>query len=347
MDVSRCRQSESDKENQDTLRKIPANLCFEWAGRLWLVPAVFSSSRELIVELCFMVPAGQMEGFFRKWGGQMAKPALPMETVREIGQDNPLSFDFRAELSAGKTRLLEVSSSCAFWYPPSFGLTEQNRDSQALLREYGCRPDCGWAFFRLFFPKNGAVFSDPSGLSLRLSPARRPVSALRFQTDALTCGLSLPLTHPVTGERYELNVHGCSAITWEPDKDRLTASQGWDFPSCCFRLSYTLNPPASEVSGPFKIRGCGEAEPARRRPGSSAKGGPKAVSVSPIYGNSEKEGPSSALSPLRFSHPKSVWWEALFWHQAAQEIAVKMRLPSQHMQGCPEAVREMAGYLRV
>lgn len=346
MDVIRCGQTGGGKKDWDAMRKIPAGFCFEWAGKLWLVPAVFFNSREMIVELCFMVPAGKMERFFRKWRKWMETPALPMETVREIDRDNPLSFDFRAELAAGDIRLKESLASGALWYPPSCNFTGPNRESQALIQEYGCRPDCGWAFFRLFFPKNGAVLSDLSELTLRLTPARQPFPALRFRTDAHTRALSLPLTHPVTGKRYDLAVHECSAITWKPEPGQAPAAQGWEFPSCCFRLSYTLEPPAAETSGPFQIRGIGEAEPARRRPGSPAKNGPRAVSVSPICGGSGEGGPSLAFSPLRFSHPKEVWWEALFWHQAAQEISVQISLPSEHLQGYEEAVRGMEGYLR-
>ena len=48
-------------------KEIPVNTQFDWAGRYWIIPSVYSCSKGLVVDFCMQVESANILAFMDKW----------------------------------------------------------------------------------------------------------------------------------------------------------------------------------------------------------------------------------------------------------------------------------------
>ena len=93
---------------------------FQWAGRHWLLPAVYSCGEGLVLDLCMRIEPREMDAFMEKWDltpENADYDRFTREQQMEIELNNPLHLEFYPELEVNG-RKLTLSHSCAVHYLP-------------------------------------------------------------------------------------------------------------------------------------------------------------------------------------------------------------------------------------
>ena len=91
-----------------------------WAGHEWLIPAIYSCGKGLVIDICRSVSREDMENFARKWNlidenGQETEP--PAELLAQIEREHPMNFQYRMEVTLDG-RNLQSDHGCGITYNP-------------------------------------------------------------------------------------------------------------------------------------------------------------------------------------------------------------------------------------
>ena len=74
---------------------------FQWAGRHWLLPAVYSCGEGLVLDLCMRIEPREMDAFMEKWDltpENTDYDRFTREQQMETELDNPLHLKFHPEM---------------------------------------------------------------------------------------------------------------------------------------------------------------------------------------------------------------------------------------------------------
>ena len=100
--------------------EIRLNQQFDWAGHHWIIPAVYSCGKGLVVDLCMRSEAKDIRRFIAKWNltaENDSEENFTQEQRMQIELENPLGLDFSAKIELnGKT--LRSSHGCAVGISP-------------------------------------------------------------------------------------------------------------------------------------------------------------------------------------------------------------------------------------
>ena len=77
-------------------KEIPVNTQFDWAGRYWIIPSVYSCSKGLVVDFCMQVESANILAFMDKWhlSADADKEQFTWEQRMQMELDNPCIWIF-------------------------------------------------------------------------------------------------------------------------------------------------------------------------------------------------------------------------------------------------------------
>ena len=282
--------------------ELPIGQQFQWAGRHWLIPAVYSCSEGLVLDLCMRIDPWEMEAFMEKWDLTPENAdcdRFTREQQMEIELENPLHLEFRPELEVNG-RKLAPSHRCTVSYLP--WLAEKYPDEAAAwgleaepaARHYGLDPAYGWSISRHAFLWEGSRFSQIDSLLLTMEPYPADIPGPHFTANAP--GDTVSFTHPADGCLYTLTVRDVSQETL--DKVYLEESED-SLPPHYTVLTYTLSP---EPEKGITVTGCSDGDRPRKKsvsPGSDGSAsGENAASTVIIRGAAAIGIIGSAVTPV-------------------------------------------------
>ena len=213
---------------------------FDWAGHHWVIPAVYSCGKGLVVDLCMRTEAKDIRRFIAKWNltaENDSEENFTQEQRMQIELENPLGLDFSAKIELnGKT--LRSSHGCAVGISPCLpDGAENEKVAQAAAAHYGLDDSYGWTIYRRCYPWAGKRRPEIRSLSLTMKQQPCCVPGPHFRTHAP--GDSFSFSHPVSGTEYTLTVQKLerqSIPQAQFDSDR------WACPTHFTAMSYTLSP---------------------------------------------------------------------------------------------------------
>lgn len=213
---------------------------FDWAGHHWVIPAVYSCGKGLVVDLCMRTEAEDIRRFIAKWNltaENDSEDNFTQEQQMQIELENPLGLDFSAQIELnGKT--LRSSHGCAAGISPCLPDGAANEKvAQVAAAHYGLDDSYGWTIYRRCYPWAGKRRPEIRSLSLTMKQQPCCVPGPHFRTHAP--GDSFSFSHPVSGTEYTLTVRELerqSIPQAQFDSDR------WAYPTHFTAMSYTLSP---------------------------------------------------------------------------------------------------------
>ena len=81
--------------------EIKLNKQFDWAGHHWVIPAVYSCSKGLVVDFCMRAEAEDIRSFIAKWNLTAENDSaenFTQEQQMQMELENPLDLDFSAKI---------------------------------------------------------------------------------------------------------------------------------------------------------------------------------------------------------------------------------------------------------
>ena len=277
---------------------------FTWNGWTWKIPAVYRCREGLVADFVVEVPEPEFRAFMERWGLDESGGCgriLSRAEERQIEQENPLSFDFRTELTLNGAPLRSKGGCGTGWVP---GEGASNPEVSAWIDHYGLDKTKVLRVWRQTY--RWATDSRKSckkrlrSLELHLEAEQAEVPVGIFPTPAE--GESVTLTVPGQGD-YQLTVREAAAETVP-----VPAEDGWEFPEHVCRMSYTLTPDASEQV--FRLYDCAEGDRPRRRRDPLPPISPERAALAEKYGlETPEDGADSAIAIIGGTDgPTAIFW---------------------------------------
>lgn len=318
-----------DHEGRDHAGKaVQIEKEFQWAGKQWLVPAVYSCGKGLVLELCMRVNAEEIKAFMDKWDLTLeneSRKRFSREQREEIDRDNPMSFDFDVSVSLNGKKLTHSNSCGVSFNPCLLDCADIQPEAEQVLTHYGLPMDFGWMISRHYFFWNAKRRPDIKRLSITMTQRPVNIPGAHFHASAPGDGVSFTLPgneteHLLTVVEYERN-----ELTFEhPDY--------MEYPSHCTLMSYTLTPELPE--GTLTVLDCGESDRPRSKYSDSADANAAGAACMGVIGGadgptaivcgSERKKLHAAVSSLRFQSVKNIEWRMVFHQKQLEDMRVEL-----------------------
>lgn len=290
--------------------KIRLNQQFDWAGHHWIIPAVYSCGKGLVVDLCMRTEAEDIRRFIAKWdltAENDSEENFTQEQQMQMELENPLDLDFSAQIVLnGKT--MQSSHGCAVGISPCLPDGAANEKvAQAAAAHYGLDNSYGWTIYRQSYLWGGKHRPEITSLSLTMEQRPRRVPGPHFKAHAP--GDSFSFFHPVSGTEYTLTVQELEKQTASQEQFDLNR---WVYPTHFTAMSYTLSP---EPDGDIAICDCAEGDKPLKR-NDTACVGVIGGAVSPaviVFGKSAQGNLHTVCSALHFAPTaENIEWRVEF-----------------------------------
>lgn len=187
--------------------EIPIGKEFEWAGRRWRIPAVYSCSKGLVVDFCMRVEASEIRTFMKKWNLSWENDSMEhftREQQLEMEYENPLCLNFNPQLEINGRRM-SLSHGCAVTYNPCLpDGVDCEGEAKWAIAHYGLDASCGYVICRDAFPWKWKRRPEIKTLSLTMEQQPEQILGPHFKTHAP--GDSFRFVHPVSRTEYTLTV---------------------------------------------------------------------------------------------------------------------------------------------
>ena len=167
--------------------KIRLNQQFDWAGHHWIIPAVYSCGKGLVVDLCMRTEAEDIRRFIAKWdltAENDSEENFTQEQQMQMELENPLDLDFSVQIVLnGKT--MQSSHGCAVGISPCLPDGAANEKvAQAAAAHYGLDNSYGWTIYRQSYLWGGKHRPEITSLSLTMEQRPCHVPGPHFKAHA-------------------------------------------------------------------------------------------------------------------------------------------------------------------
>ncbi len=308
-------------------QEVPVGREFAFAGRKWVIPAIYACSKGLVMDFCMQVDPEEYRRFDAKWSETcFAAEDAPMSQREQMQMEleNPLNLDFCPEVRVNGQSLKWRGSSRSYFIP-SDDLVEQDVDTMQMLEHYHLDRSFAWSFVRARFP--WATGRRPEIKTLELTMVQRPVTIPGdvFHVDGP--GDRVEIIAPGGGEVYTLIVREYEQQTLNPED---LSRENMEFPTRYTLMRYTLSP---ELPG-FSVKDLSTCDQPRLRQTSAAENtscccaaaigviggadGPTAV----FLAAPQKEHMHSACSSLHFEPPERIGWYPVFQVSGQEALTI-------------------------
>jgi len=312
--------------------EIPVNKEFEWDGQRWIIPAIYSCGKGLVMDICMEAEPNGIRAFIEKWD-LLREDELRYsnEEIRRMEQENPLNVDFRPHVILNGKPLRNEHGSGSVWMPASCLAegVQSERDSLRVLEHYGLDTSKGWMIRRCSFAWATAKKPTIKSLTLTLVRELTDIPGIRFAAPPV--GESISFIHPVTGTEHTLTVH-------EYEQNELNtrhfSNTGMEYPTHHHAMSYSLSPDLPNRS--IMLRDTAEGDSPRIRkpdpnefeatsfaPAASigiigGADGPTAI----IVANRPQPKLHAACTSLHFEPVDEVEWQITFREKMTEDITI-------------------------
>lgn len=313
--------------------EITVGKSFEWAGREWLIPAVYLCAKGLVVDFCMKVPAEEIRAFLEKW---QIDPDAEQERVfsqdeqMQIDLDNPLSVDICPEVVVNGQKL-KGSHGCGTYYNPV--LPQVMGDESVRIADYYLLDkNDGWMLAQRSFEWVTSKKPAINELSVTMRQHRRNIPGPHFMAD--NPGDTFTFDCPVTGSQHTLTVVDIQSEEVPSEREFMP---GFEFPSHYRLMSYTITPEILDRT--VNVFDCAQSDQPRRIEAVSPENpyqpeathccvmgiiggadGPVAITV----GVPEQAKVQAACSAVHFEPVENVEWRLTFREQPCAEMVVSL-----------------------
>lgn len=295
---------------------------FEWGGKVWYIPAVYSCASGLVVDYCLEVEPEEMSEYIEKWNLLEDEYGNNLTSWQreQAENENPLHIDFSSSaIINGKATCAKRSHYvCRISVLPE--TVTVKADSKRIIDRYGLDASKCYGFYRVCYPWTTA--RKPKIKSLELCIEARASSFTAKFFDMPDEGESVTLIHPLTGKEYTITAEKIIKSSFE--KNHFTDDM-YDFPENYIQMFYTVEPQSG--SEKLVIRDSFQSDSPIQKSGASAiaiiggADGPTAVFFG---GHQNDEKMRVACSALHFSSDYNVKWQAIFNEKMLEDITVKI-----------------------
>ncbi len=319
-------------------KEISLNTHFDWAGHHWVIPAVYSCAKGMVIDFCMRVEPDDIRAFMKKWNLDTEAETyqeLTQEEQMMIDLDNPQRLDFNASLQLNG-KVLRTTHGCGTAYNPCFpdGCPAE-LEAKWAVDHYGLDAAFGWVIWRSCYP--WATKNKPTIKTLSVTMMQQKVSIpgphFRIHVPGETFSFEYQGTdYTLTVEEYEAQTLDTSHMV-----------QTMEYPTHHLVMSYTIAPelPNSMMT----IADCTEGDRPRQKPrehnGFEATAvhdaavigiiggadGPTAI----VYGQARQSKLRVACSSLHFDPVDDVEWRMVFHEKQYEDATVEIVVPKTQM----------------
>lgn len=161
--------------------EICINKEFEFAGRRFVIPSVWSCVGGLVVDVIMKVDASAFFAFIKKWNIDAETDVSDFEPDihDEIEQSNPLNFNYIASIRVNG-RTLDRTGGCGISYIPCIESSLENTAvTESVIRHYKLLPGAGFMLMRHHFAWKRRV-KDLRSIEITLEEIPSPITAHEF-----------------------------------------------------------------------------------------------------------------------------------------------------------------------
>lgn len=322
-------------------KEIRVDKRFNWGETVWCVPAVYSCSGGLVMDIFVEAEARTIQEFIDKWqlyDEFRANGISVTDEEREmIEGEHPLNIDINSTVIVNGQKLRMSHGSGQTWVPKSCLPEGAAADFPAgwLVEHYGLDTEKGYGFHRISFPWADGKKQELKSLELKLEVHPTAIPGIYFTTPSV--GESVRFTHPVTGTEHTLTVQ---SVEQGEISERSLRDQNYVFPTNYVQMAYTLSPDISNRK--FSVRDCKKSDQPRRKVNLSADknmadgacsigviggaDGPTAIFMVRSGRKPEEEisGWHMDCSSLHFESVEDVEWRVEFREKMREDVCVTL-----------------------
>ena len=304
---------------------------FQWAGRQWMIPAVYSCGKGLVIDFCMRVETEEIKTFIKKWNLSLENDTCECFTEEqqlEMELDNPLCLDFNPQPELNG-RQLQASHSCAVSHNPFLpeGAVRKS-EAKRVISHYNLSSADGWTIYRKAFSWGNRRRPKIKTLSLTMKQRLEAFPGPHFRVS--TPGDTFSFTHPANGQEYTLTVQ---EIMQQAIEEKHVCSDKWEYPANYTVMSYTLSPEPEEAEGGITVSDCEDSDKPEEKgvlsdSFVSTAGSPTAAigmiggadgPTAVIFGSNKRGKIRTAYSALHFSPVQDIEWRITFHRRQFKE----------------------------
>lgn len=217
--------------------KVEINKSFVWAGKEWIIPAVYVCPKGIVADICEKTDCEILKQFKEKWSFcGYNENKLTDEQKTEFINDIPTPTGFRTELTVNGKVSMNAYGSSVTYIPQEFlpDGDESNRDAIKTIDYYNLSRDDGWTVHRISIPWATAKKPVIKSAELRLVADMKSVNGDKFTTPG--AGEKIEFINPLNGNRHTLEVKDIRK------NETAFSVEGYDFPDKNTVMSFTVEP---------------------------------------------------------------------------------------------------------
>ena len=228
-------------------KEIRLDQPFDWAGYHWVIPAVYSCSKGLVVDFCMQVDSEKIRKHRETWNLNRENDSpreLTQDQQMQMEWDDPLHFYFNSSLTLNGKEL-KMSHGCAVSFNPCLpdGMINE-LEAKWVIDYYRLDPSYGWVIYRNAFPWSSKRRPEIKSLTLTMEQHPERLPGTHFKVHAP--GDSFTFIHPISQKTHTLTVQ---EIEQQTIPQNHFASPLWIYPTHYIAMSYTISPePAQSIA---------------------------------------------------------------------------------------------------
>ncbi len=322
--------TDSFRSRERAGKEIVIDKQFMWAERQWIIPAVYSCGKGLVVDFCMKIPPEKIQAFMNKWDLNIENESYRQFTKEEqmlIESDNPLSFNFNPQAILNGKQLLSSRGRGSVYNPciPE-GYTNES-EAIRIADHYGMDLSYGWMFWRSYFPWNTTRKPEIKSLEIIMEQQKVAVPGLHFRVNK--AGDTITFAHPDTGVEYKLTVQEYEKL--EMDMEHIFG-QDLEYPTHYYQMAYTIEPEME--NGVMTVADCAEGDRPRPKEATHDPYHPVAAASIGIIGGAD--GPIAliignrsaklniACSSLHYEPVEEIEWRMVFHEKQYEDGKFKL-----------------------
>lgn len=320
--------------NEKPLEEIPVKKEFTWEETKGLLPALYIGKEGIVIDVCIRIPVEKVHSFLEKWNIEKRVSELSDEDLELMIRENPFNLNYNMDVVIDGEGLLFDGACGLAWHPLKIEEEQVTEEAKELMEYYGCDQNSGWYFDRRVYRFSNQIPEKIDYVELMFWIQKTPYSGEHFITEDGCEEKTLELINPVTGQVFNLTVHGC-----EPDEMKgfmSSRQQQMEFPTWYHALSYSLSPELPQED--FRIQDCCKSDQPRELSGCKDEkentvssiaiiGGAEGPTAIYIAGKDAKESRKhTTCSSLSFVNSSQVEWRPIFYVKDREDMKLTINI---------------------
>ena len=303
--------------------KITVDKSFCWAEKEWIIPAVYSCPKGIVIDICEKTDSSVFKKFKEKWSFcGYNENMLTDEQKTEFADDIPTPTDFRCQLRVNGKLCLSFFGSSITYIPQEYlpDGDESNRDAIKTMNYYNLDKANAWTVHRISIPWATAKKPVIKSAELELIADMKTVKGDKFTTPET--GEKIEFINPLNGNSHILEVKDIRK------NETAFSVEGYDFPDKNTVISFSVTPDIDKKY--FSVRDTEQNDApiptGEKLTGNEASSiaiiggadGPTAFFVAEKQNNTELHTASSAL---KRGYKEKINWQFIFRFKPDENIS--------------------------